>query len=92
MRCGLVSTDGAGEMRQRVIAALLSLKCSGDRLIIRAGTPEVSAASCSRRDGVSDMRLSSPTTPARPRMRNPSSIAGRISASFQVSQKMMRSG
>jgi hypothetical protein len=54
MRTGFVSTEGAGEIRQRVIAALLSLKCSEDRLIMRAGTPEVSAASCNRRDGVSD--------------------------------------
>ena len=39
-----------------------------------------------RRDGVSGNRTSSPTTPARPPCRSPSSIAGSTSASFQDSQ------
>ncbi len=60
--------------------------------MMKEGTPEASAASCSRRDGVKEIRLSSPTTPARPRIRSPSSMTGRISASFHVSQKMIRSG
>jgi hypothetical protein len=38
MRYGLVSIDGAGEIRQRVVAALFSARCWTDRLMMKAGT------------------------------------------------------
>jgi hypothetical protein len=74
------------EIRQREKHALASSDALPERCSAKAITPEASAASCNRRDGVSGNRTSSPTTPARPPCRSPSSIAGSTSASFQVSQ------
>jgi hypothetical protein len=51
-----------------------------------AVTPLSPAQSCSRRELVSERRVASPMTPARPLQRSPSSIAGNTSRSFQVSQ------
>jgi hypothetical protein len=79
-------------MRQREKHALASYDALPERRKAKAITPEASAASCKRRDGVSGNRTSSPTTPARPPCHSPSSIAGNTSASFQVSQQMTRSG
>lgn len=73
--------DGVREKLALASSALLPARRKA-----KAITPEASAASCNRRDGVSGNRTSSPTTPASPPWRSPSSIAGSTSASFQVSQ------
>ena len=80
-----------GEIRQRVAAALGSLAWAFSvalcqRRITMAVTPLSPAASCRRRDAVNDKRVASPTTAARTRHFSPSSIAGRTSRSFHVSQ------
>jgi hypothetical protein len=54
--------------------------------------PLFSAASCRRREAVIDSLATSPTTPARPGQRRPSSIEARTPASSPASAKITRSG
>lgn len=80
---------------QRVTAALFSASAvSADimRRKVKAGTAELSAASCRRRDGVSPSESISPTTAASPACFNPSSIASRTVLLLRASTKMIRSG
>ena len=85
---------GAAVIRHRVIAAVPSVACSGfdDRRKMKAGTPDPSAASCSRFDAVVEYLVISPTTPARPALRRHSSIARRTLASLPASTWITRSG
>ena len=76
--------EGCGETRQRVAAALGSPAMFfsvvlRQRRMASAVTPVSPAQSCKRREAFNGRRVTSPTTPARPLQRSPSSIAGRTS-------------
>lgn len=72
------AVDGLADTRHRVTAALGVLTSTGpaercQRRSAMPSVPELSAASCRRREAIMDMRVTSATTVPKPPWRSPSS-------------------